>query len=451
MQSTKIAQKFNLPRLLTFVFPTIVMMVLMSLYTSVDGAFVSRLISEDALAAVNVVYPVMSVVLALSLMLTSGANAIIARKLGEGRPDEAKRFFSLIYLVGILMGVVLAVLTLLFLNPLLSFLGATELLFPYASEYLRVLILFAPVSFLQVAAQNFFVTEGKPGIGLLVSAMGGVANIILDYVFIAVFDMGIAGAALATGIGYAIPGIYGIFYFFTSRNGTLCFVKPQFEGKNLLHACTNGSSEFVNNLSVAITTVLFNLTMLRYANEGGVAAITVILYIQFIQAAIYFGYAQGIAPVISYKYGAGDKEQLQYVVRTSLWLLTACSVLVILLSVFGADLAISLFIQKGSAVYALTKRGFLLFCSAFLFMGINVFLSAMFTAFGNGAVSALLSFLRTLVFLVAMLLLLPLWLGVDGAWIAVPVAEALALIVGVLCYQKYRHIYHYAKEKQKKV
>lgn len=449
MQSTKLAQKFNLPRLLLFVFPTIVMMVFMSLYTSVDGAFVSRLIGEDALAAVNVVYPVMSVVLALSLMFTSGANAIIARMLGEGQPEKARRFFSLIYIVGTLMGIAATAIILLLMDPLLSLLGATETLYSYAREYLTVLCLFAPMLFLQVGTQNFFVTEGKPGVGLLVSALGGIANIILDYVFIAVFHMGIAGAALATGIGYMIPGLYGVGYFFASRKGTLWFAKPEFEGGKLLHTCTNGSSELVNNLSVAITTMLFNLTMLRYAGEGGVAAITVILYVQFIQAAIYFGYSQGIAPVISYKYGAGDKQQLRYVVKTSLWFMLVCSVLVIILSVFGADLAVSLFIRPGSPVYALTKCGFLIFSSAYLFMGINIFLSAMFTAFGNGAVSALLSFLRTLVFLVGTLLLLPLWLGVDGAWIAVPVAEALALVVGVICYRKYRAIYHYGQEKTK--
>ena len=308
MQSTKLAQKFNLPRLLLFVFPTIVMMVFMSLYTSVDGAFVSRLIGEDALAAVNVVYPVMSVVLALSLMFTSGANAIIARMLGEGQPEKARRFFSLVYIVGTLMGIAATAITLLLMDSLLSLLGATETLYSYAREYLTVLCLFAPMLFLQVGTQNFFVTEGKPGVGLLVSALGGIANIILDYVFIAVFHMGIAGAALATGIGYMIPGLYGVCYFFASRKGTLWFVKPEFEGGKLLHTCTNGSSELVNNLSVAITTMLFNLTMLRYAGEGGVAAITVILYVQFIQAAIYFGYSQGIAPVISYKYGAGDKQ-----------------------------------------------------------------------------------------------------------------------------------------------
>ena len=448
MQSTKLAQKFNLPRLLLFVFPTIVMMVFMSLYTSVDGAFVSRLIGEDALAAVNVVYPVMSVVLALSLMFTSGANAIIARMLGEGQPEKARRFFSLVYIVGTLMGIAATAITLLLMDSLLSLLGATETLYSYAREYLTVLCLFAPMLFLQVGTQNFFVTEGKPGVGLLVSALGGITNIVLDYVFIAVFHMGIAGAALATGIGYMIPGLYGVCYFFVSRKGALWFAKPEFEGGKLLHTCTNGSSELVNNLSVAITTMLFNLTMLRYAGEGGVAAITVILYVQFIQAAIYFGYSQGIAPVISYKYGAGDKQQLRYVVKTSLWFMLVCSVLVIILSVFGADLAVSLFIRPGSPVYALTKRGFLIFSSAYLFMGINIFLSAMFTAFGNGAVSALLSFLRTLVFLVGTLLLLPLWLGVDGAWIAVPVAEVLALVVGVICYWKYRAIYHYGKEKR---
>lgn len=443
MYDHNLAQTFHLKQLLKFVLPTVVMMIFMSLYTSVDGAFVSRLISENALAAVNVVYPVLSLVLALALMFATGSNAIIARKLGEQKPEEARSFFTLIYIVGFACGVLLTIIGFVFEEPILNMLGATDALRTYAQDYYRALLPFAALSFWQLFAQNFFVTEGKPHIGLIISIMGGVANIVLDYIFIAWFHMGIAGAAIATGIGYSIPGIYGFLYFAAKRQSNLHFIRPRWNGRELLHTVTNGSSELVNNLSVAITTLLFNLTMLQYAGEGGVAAITVILYVQFIQAAIYFGYSQGVAPVISYKYGEANHDQLRYLIRTSIKVILVCSVAVVLLSVIFSDVAISLFISPESAVYAMTKRGFLIFSSCYIFMGINVFLSALFTAFGNGKISALLSFLRTLVFIVGSLLLFPTLLGIDGAWIAVPVSEFLAIIIGIICYIKYRKIYHY--------
>ncbi|MGI5958314.1 MAG: MATE family efflux transporter [Massiliimalia sp.] len=443
MNKHNLAQTFDLKKLLRFVMPTIIMMIFMSLYTSVDGAFVSRLISEDALAAVNVVYPVLSLVLALGLMFATGANAIISRKLGEGKPEEARRFFTAIYITGFGCGVLISVIGFLFQPQILALLGATDNLREYVQDYYQTLMPFAALSFWQMFAQNFFVTEGKPHIGLIVSILGGVSNIVLDYIFIAWFHMGIAGAALATGIGYSIPGIFGALYFTFHRSGILFFTKPSCSGRSMLHTITNGSSELVNNLSVAITTLLFNLTMLKYAGESGVSAITVILYVQFIQAAIYFGYAQGISPVISYKYGESNHQQLRYLIRTSIQLLVGCSIVVVILSFLFANPAIGLFISPDSPTFAMTKRGFLIFSSAYLFMGINVFLSALFTAFGNGKVSALLSFLRTLVFIVGTLLLLPLFLGIDGVWVAVPISEFLSVIIGFVFYLKYRSVYHY--------
>ncbi|MGI6031121.1 MAG: MATE family efflux transporter [Eubacteriales bacterium] len=443
MKDNVMKQNFTLPRLLWFVLPTVVMMVAMSTYTSVDGAFVSKMISEDALAAVNIVYPVISVIVALSLMLATGSNAIIARKLGEGKGEEARQFFTLIYGVGFGSGVVLSLLCWLGIEPLLAWLGTTPELYGYAREYLGVLLWFFPMGFLQMFTQNFFVTEGKPGIGLTTCLLGGVANIVLDYVFMGPCQMGIAGAAVATGIGYSVPGLYGVWYFARNAGGTLHFQRPRWRGREMLHTCSNGSSELVNNLSVAITTLLFNLTMLHYVGEAGVSAITVILYLQFIQAAVYFGYAQGIAPVISYKYGQGDQLQLHGIVRTSIFLLTGCSLLVVLFSILLADEAVMLFLEPGSSTFALARRGFLIFSTSYLFMGVNVFLSAMFTALSNGFLSALLSFLRTLVFLVGGLLFFPWWLGVDGVWIAVPAAEALSAVVGYICYRSQKKRYGY--------
>lgn len=443
MESHVLSQHFTLPKLLKFVFPTIIMMIFMSVYTSVDGAFVSRLISEDALAAVNVVYPVFSVILALGLMFATGSNAIIARKLGEKRPDEAMSFLTLIYICGVLLGAFITAIGLILREPVLAMLGAQDTLYEYASSYYSMLVLFAPMSFLQVFAQNFFVTEGKPSWGLALCAAGGIANIILDYVFIVFTPLGIAGAALATGIGYSIPGVVGVIYFAFNKKGNLHFRRPVWKSKEMLHTCTNGSSELVNNLSIAITTLLFNLTMLRQVGKSGVAAITVILYIQFIQAAVYFGYSQGVAPVISYKYGEANHEQLKYIMKMSIRLILGASFLVVGLSVLFSETAVSLFLSKDSEIFDMTNRGFLIFATSYIFMGLNVFYSAMFTALGNGKISALLSFLRTLVFIVGALLILPQILGVDGIWLAVPLAEALAFAVGIIFYKTQKKRYHY--------
>lgn len=443
MESHILSRHFTLPKLLKFVFPTIIMMIFMSVYTSVDGAFVSHLISEDALAAVNVVYPVFSVILALGLMFATGSNAIIARKLGEKRPDEAMSFLTLIYICGVLLGTFITAIGLILREPVLAMLGAQDTLYEYASSYYSMLVLFAPMSFLQVFAQNFFVTEGKPSWGLALCAAGGIANIILDYVFIVFTPLGIAGAALATGIGYSIPGVVGVIYFAFNKKGNLHFRRPVCKSKEMLHTCTNGSSELVNNLSIAITTLLFNLTMLRQVGKSGVAAITVILYIQFIQAAVYFGYSQGVAPVISYKYGEANHEQLKYIMKMSIRLILGASFLVVGLSVLFSETAVSLFLSKDSEIFDMTNRGFLIFATSYIFMGLNVFYSAMFTALGNGKISALLSFLRTLVFIVGALLILPQILGVDGIWLAVPLAEALAFAVGIIFYKTQKKRYHY--------
>lgn len=438
-----ISKNFNFTGLIQFALPTIFMMVILSLYTTVDGAFVSKLISEDALASVNIVYPIYSVFLAISLMLATGSNAIIAKHMGEGRYDEARSFLSLIYVVGIGSSVVFGAFAFFSYRPILSLLGSTPELEVYTVPYLRVLAVFVPMSFLQTFAQTFLVTEGKPQLGLGLVALGGLLNVGLDYVFIRFFNMGIAGAALGTGIGASIPSLFGLFYFLFNKKGSLFFVKPEFNGKKLAYSLFNGSSEFINNVSIAITTLMFNYAMLKYAGEGGVAAISAVLYLQFIQASVYFGFSSGIAPVISFKYGEGNRPQLKNVVKIGLTFITACSLLVFVLSLLLAGPAVSIFVSPESATFALARRGFLLFSLSYLFMGINVFVSAMFTALGNGKISALLSFLRTLVFIVGSLLLLPPLFEIDGVWLAVPAAEALAFIISLLSFTRKRSSYGY--------
>lgn len=438
-----IAQEFNLISLLRFVAPTVVMLVFMSLYQMVDAVFVSKFVGENALSALNIVYPFPSIVIAVSIMLATGGSAIIARNMGEGKEKEAKENFSFIVLVGAVIGVAIATAGILFIEPLIYMLGATPSLYDYCYEYLFILVLSVPLSVLQMLFQSFFVTAGKPHLGLTLTVLGGASNIVLDYVFIVLCGFGVSGAALATSIGYSIPGLFGLIYFAVSRKGTLYFVKPVFRWGVLFKCCINGSSEMVNNLAVAVTTFLFNVLMLKYAGEAGVAAITIVLYAQFLMTSAFMGFSSGIAPVVSFNYGSGNVRQLKKIFKISVWVITVVSAAVFVIAETCSDVVIMVFTPAGSEVFGLTKYGFAIFSFSFLCTGMNIFASALFTAFSNGKISAILSFLRTFVFLTACLLFLPLFWGVDGIWLAVPVAEVMALFVSVYYLVRFKKVYQY--------
>lgn len=441
--SNVLSQRFGFRSIMRFTAPTIIMMIFMSLYTMVDGVFVSRFVGTDALSAVNIVYPILNVILAISIMLATGGSAIIARKMGQGKEAEARVNFSFLTLTGILIGVALLVLLLVFLKPIIRLLGATESLVPLCEAYAKPLILFTPFGVLQMLFQYFFVTAGRPMLGLFATVAGGLANMGLDYVFIVPLRFGIAGAALATGIGFCIPAVIGLLFFAGNRKGSLYFVRPKYDGRVLWESCTNGSSEMVTNLSMAITTFLFNIYMLRYLGEDGVAAITIILYTQFLLTAVYLGYSSGIASVFSFNYGAGNVKQLQKLFQVSV-LAIGVSSLLIFFAAFGlADPLITIFAEPGTNVFLYAERGFFLFSFSYLFIGANIFSSSLFTALGNGRISALISFLRTFVFLVMGIMLLPYALEVDGIWLAVPFAELLTLVVSILCILHYKKQYHY--------
>lgn len=443
MKLNALSKQFTSGKLLVFALPTVVMMVFLSMYTAVDGAFVSNYVGEDALSAINIVFPFINIFIGLATMFATGGNAIIARKMGAGDVKGARAFFTLLYIVGFAIGIIVAVIGYFGADVILKVLASTPRLDAYAKEYLQIMAIFAPLCFMQVFAQYFFVTAGKPIIGLSVTILGGLSNVLLDYIFIGIAKLGVTGAAYATGIGYVIPGIVGIIYFIFKRKGDLHYSAPCWDFKGLVKTCTNGSSELVTNLAMAVTTFLFNWTMLKYIGESGVAAITVIMYVQFIQSAIYMGYSQGVAPVISYKYGAEDTPQLNKIIKTSLMFIAAVSVLIIAISMFCADYAVALFVDRASPTFELTVHGFKIFALAYIFMGFNIFASSMFTAFGNGFISALLSFMRTLVFIVGALLILPLILGVEGIWWAVPLAEALSIIISIICFFIFAKKYTY--------
>ncbi len=426
-----LAQNFTIKSLLKFAFPTISMMIFMGLYTIVDTIFVARFVDTNALSALNIVCPVINLIVGLGTMLATGGNAIVARKMGAGEQKRAAQDFTLIISAGILSGVLIAVLGTVFTPRIVWTLGASSILFPYCKIYLFILLLFTPASILQVLFQNLIVTAGRPGIGMVLGISAGITNILLDYIFVASLQMGIKGAALGTGIGYMIPAVIGL-WFFSAKKSRLHFRKPVIDFSILAESCTNGFSEMVSQAATAVTTFLFNRIMMKLLGESGVAAITIIIYSQFLLSALFIGFSMGVAPVISYNYGKQDKKQLKNVFSICMWFIIFVSIAVFAIAfTFGSPL-VGIFAERGTAVYKIARNGFLIFPFSFLFCGLNIFTSAAFTALSNGKLSAILSFLRTFGLITVLLLTLPNILGVTGVWLAVPVAELITMIVALI-------------------
>lgn len=438
-----IAKDFTFFSLIKFAFPNIVMMVFLSMYVIVDGIFVSRFVGTTALSAVNMIYPLVSIQMAICIMFASGGSAIIAKKFGEKKEKEARQNFSLIVLVVVLIGILFAIFGNVFIEEILHILGVSNAQYELCRSYAVIILMFAPAFFLQTAFQTFFVTAGKPTIGLICTIAAGISNIVFDYLFIVVCNMGIAGAAWGTGIGYCIPAVCGLIFFTFYKKGTLNFTKPKIDMKVLIKACTNGSSEMVTNLSNAVTTFIFNYSFMKYYGVDGVAAITIVLYFQYVFTAIYFGFSMGIAPIISYKYGAKDNIQLKKIFKSSIVFLIITAVVVYSLSNIFLYPALSVFTKPDTNVFKITLDGFKIVSIGYLFMSINIYSSTLFTAFSDGMTSAIISFSRTFVFLVGAVLILPIFLEKMGVWISMPVAEILGLFVSIIFLVSMKSKYNY--------
>ena len=354
--SYSLSKKFTFGSLLVFALPTTIMMVFMSLYTIVDGMFVSRFVSTNALSSINIVYPAVNIVLGLAIMLSTGSSAIVARKMGEGKPEEARQTFTAVIFLNVVIGLVLAVLGTLFAAPLSRMLGASDVLLADCVTYLRWQLGFAPALMLQILFQMYFVTEGRPGIGLFLTVAAGITNAVLDYILIVPMGMGIAGAAIATVTGYMIPALFGLIYFASAKR-SLWFVRPRMSGAELGETCLNGSSEMV--------TFLFNLTMMRFAGEDGVAAITIIQYSEFLLNALFMGFSQGISPVVSFNHGSRNHAQLKQVYKTAMVFTVAASVTVFLFAQFAGDAVVTVFARRGTMVWQLASHGFSVFAMGF--------------------------------------------------------------------------------------
>lgn len=440
-EKNPLAKEFHALSLIKFAFPSMVMMVFMGLYTIIDTIFVARFVDTNALSSINIVCPVINIIVGLGTMLATGGSAIVAKKMGGGNTEEARSNFTLIIITGIITGLAITVIGLLFLDEIVWGLGASEILFPYCRDYLAIQLIFVIGNIMQVLYQNLFVTAGKPTLGLILSVLAGLANIVFDYIFIVLLHMGIKGAALGTGTGYMIPTVIGTIFFLTGRS-ELHFCRPQMDAAVLLKSCSNGASEMVSQLSTAVTTFLFNATMMKLLGEDGVAAITVIIYSQFLLTTLYIGFSMGVAPIISYNYGSENVKQLKKVVRICFCFILVISVFVFLLSLFAGESIAKIFAENNENVFEITKRGFSIFSFGFLFSGCNIFASALFTALSNGKVSATISFLRTFGFIMIFLLVLPRFLEVTGVWLAIPIAELLTFMLTI--YLIFRHRKHYS-------
>lgn len=433
--SLSINQHFTPVRLLKFAIPSIIMMLFMSLYTIIDGIFISRFIGSNALSSLNIVFPIFSISISIATMLATGGNAIISKYMGEGNYKKARQSLSLFVFITVIISLTILILTRTFLVPISRFLGATDILLDDCISYLGTYILFISACMLQTLFQSYLVTAGHPAIGLALTVCAGIFNAVLDYVFIVIFKMGIAGAALATGIGECIPAISGLL-FFTFSKKELHFTRFKFMPKELLLACYNGSSEMVTQLSNAVITFLFNIILLRLAGETGIAAITILLYGQFAFNAFYMGFSIGIAPIIGFQYGASDKSELKNIYKISFIFVAISSVIITSTAILLSPYIIGIF-TNDSATYELAYTGFRIFAINFLLSGVNIVSSGFFTALSNGKISAVISFCRTLIFTIASLLILPEFIGINGVWLAIPVAELLTAFVCFYMHKKY--------------
>ncbi|MEG2786820.1 MAG: MATE family efflux transporter [Romboutsia sp.] len=440
-----LAKSFTFSSLIKFTIPSIIMLVFISLYTIVDGVFVSRFVNTDALSAVNIVYPFINVVIAVAVMLATGSSAVIAKKLGENKEREAKENFTLIVVLGLILGIIIALLGLIFAKQILYIMGSTESLYDYCMDYFLALLIFVPAFIVNLLFQYLTITAGKPNVGLILTIIGGLTNMILDYVFIVPMNMGISGAAIATGLGNLLPSILGTIYFMKKKS-IIYFVKPKLDFKVIANTCANGSSEMVTNLSTGVTTMLFNIVMMKLLGSDGVAAITIVLYGQFLITSAYIGFSSGVAPIISYNYGNENKVELKKLIKYSTKFIAISSVTLFVISMVFAPNIVGIFSPKGTNVFDIGYTGFMIFSISFLVTGVNIFASSMFTAFSNGKISATISFLRTFVFIIAGIIILPIFLGVNGVWLSVPMAETLSMIISIVFIYKYRNTYGYGKQ-----
>ena len=443
MENSNVYEKpVTLKNILKFAVPTIAMTVFMSFYTMVDGLFVSNLIGTNALSAINLTAPIIQLVTAISTMLATGGSAVIMKKMGEQKTDEAKEDFTFLILVNVIVGIVMCTVGYLAMDHIFAGMNLSADVEGYCVEYLSRYLVFTVPILLMNNFTLYMIASEKANLSLVCSVTGGVLNMVLDFVFVATFDMGISGAAIATGLGYSVTAVVGLFVF-SRKKSLLHFKKPVFRFKVLANAAANGCSEMATALVTGIITMMFNWTMLHYVGEDGVAAVTIIMYVLMFASSLYTGYSYGVAPMLSFYYGEQNHEKLKKLVALSMKVVAVISMVAVAASFMLTRPLVSVFARPDNPVYDLAVTGNRICTVALFFIGFNIFASGMFTALSNGIVSAVLAFSRSFVFMLITMIVLPLILGVNGIWLATPAAELMALALSIFMFSKYRKRYGY--------
>ena len=441
--TVSLSDHFSYQKLLRFVAPSILMMIVTSIYSIVDGFFVPNFVGKNPFAALNLIFPVIMALAAFGFMIGTGGSALIAKTLGEGKKDEANGIFSMLVVVLAVGGAILSGTCILLLRPISYAVGATELTIDDCMLYGRVLLISLPFFMLQNSFQSFLATAEKPHFGLRVTVFAGLTNMALDFLLVYVFPFGLLGAALATAFSQIVGALIPLVYFLRPNDSPLRLTRPRFDFRALGKACYNGSSEMVSNLSTSLVGVLYNIQLMAIAQENGVSAYGVIMYVSFIFMAFFFGYSIAVTPVVGYHYGAENHAELKSLLKKSLTITLISSLVMTVSSIALASPIARIFVGYDAELCEMTVNALRLYALSFLVCGFNIFGSAFFTGLNNGTASALISFLRTLVLQVAAVLLLPRVLGIDGIWLAITAAEALTLLVTAALFLAGRRKYHY--------
>ena len=427
----QLSEHFTYRKLIKFTVPTIIMMIFTSIYGVVDGIFVSNCVGPNAFAAVNLIIPALMILGTIGFMIGTGGSALVSKTIGEGNKEKANRYFSMLIYLLVIIGILLTILGIALIEPMTRLLGADESIFSECITYGRTLLLFLVPFVLQNAFQSFLIVAEKPTFGLIISIVAGITNMILDFLLMKVFNIGVLGAALATGISQLVAVIIPIIYFFSKKNSILVLTKTKFEIKPILQTCSNGLSEMLTNLSMSLVNMLFNMQLMKYAGSDGVVAFGIIMYVSFIFSGTYLGYSIGTAPIIGYHYGAGNADELKSLLNKSIKLILITSVIMTGIAEILSKLLASIFVSYDIELLEITTNAIRIFATSYLISGFNIFSSSFFTALNNGVVSAIISFLRTLVLQVIMIFLLPLIWGINGIWMAVTISEILALFISI--------------------
>ena len=439
----QLSDHFTYRKLLRFTLPSIIMMVFTSIYGVVDGFFVSNFAGKTAFASVNLIMPFVMILGGMGFMIGTGGTALVSLILGTGDRQKANRCFSMMIYLTVILGILLSLTGILLMRPVATFLGATPDMMDDCILYGRIVIGFTTTFMLQNVFQSFLIAAEKPKLGLAATVSAGLTNMTLDAIFVGIFQWGVAGAALATGLSQCVGGLFPLIYFIRPNTSLLQLVRTKLELTPMLRACGNGSSELMSNISISIVSIVYNFQLLKYTGENGVSAYGVLMYVQFIFIAIYIGYSIGAAPIISYHYGAHNHKELQNMLCKSILLTGGSGIVLTALAFFLATPLSQIFVGYDEELLALTSHAFRLFSFSFLLAGLNIFVSSFFTALNNGAVSAAISFLRTLIFQTASALILPVFLGIDGIWWAITAAEICACVISLGFLWHKRERYHY--------